>query len=257
MRSKRPSAPTPASFTQTSMRPNLSIAAWARRSTSSRLLTSVGQAIASTPLLRHSFASSSRSSPRRAASTSLAPWRPNSCAAPLPKPLEAPVMTTTFPRILASAMVIPPWKSSTKQCLFRLDAGVADRFTPNVVLLSDVGVELFDGRAFRIERLLEQALAHVRALDQRIQLAIQPLADVLRHARRSKHARPRRHRKFRKARFHDSRYLRHQRAAVGQRRDQRTQLAVAQERQHGRIRADHHLDVAADEIRDRRRLALV
>src|ERR1051326_5717152 len=68
-----------------------------RRWQSSRTLTSVTTGIAWTPSARHSSATASSLSRRRAARTTFAPRRANSGAAARPMPLDAPVITTVLP----------------------------------------------------------------------------------------------------------------------------------------------------------------
>src|SRR5436189_5751741 len=89
--------------------------------------------------------------------------------------------------------------------LLRLDARLADGLAPDVVLLAHV-LRKFGGRGtLGIECLPEQAVAHILAREQRVQLAIQSLGDILRHARRAEHARPRRYGELGKSGFYDRR----------------------------------------------------
>src|SRR4051812_32376171 len=104
-RSNGPSAPTPALLIHTSIRWNASIALWASRSTWRGWLTSVGTASARAPAWRQAAATSFRRCPRRAARTTVAPCSASASAVPLPKPLDAPVMTTTLP---ATPVVMAP-----------------------------------------------------------------------------------------------------------------------------------------------------
>src|SRR5215468_8546895 len=107
--SKRPTAPAPALFTHTSMRLKSATARSRRRLMSSCWETSVGTARALTPDAPHWRARSSRSSSRRAANTTDAPSLANFNAAPFPKPLDAPVITTTLPVRLRSSIELPPF----------------------------------------------------------------------------------------------------------------------------------------------------
>ncbi len=89
------------------------------------LVTSVGTASAVPPSARITSASRSRRSARRAASTTLAPARPNARAAASPIPAEAPVTIATLPVIpqLGSSRIftIHPFAASRDQvCLFIL-----------------------------------------------------------------------------------------------------------------------------------------
>src|SRR5256712_2093853 len=86
------------------MRWNAFSAFWASRSTWRGWLTSVGTATAGAPAARRAGATSPMSWPRRAATTAAAPCRASSRAVPLPKPLEAPVTTTTLPATLGVVM---------------------------------------------------------------------------------------------------------------------------------------------------------
>ncbi|MNC28834.1 hypothetical protein D3C75_770590 [compost metagenome] len=97
--SKLPTAPTPALLTQISIRPWPNSAAWvASACTWSLRVTSVMIATASVPQSVHSSSTSNNACSSRAASTSRAPLQAKACAAALPIPLDAPVMTTTLPR---------------------------------------------------------------------------------------------------------------------------------------------------------------
>ncbi len=98
-RSRRPRTPTPAAFTQTSIRPYRSSAARATRVVAAASVTSAGTATASARACAavHSLATSARASALRAVTTRRAPHEANARATARPIPLDAPVTTTTSP----------------------------------------------------------------------------------------------------------------------------------------------------------------
>ena len=87
---------TPALLISTSMRPQRSSAACAKRDMAARSVTSSSRNSAVPPAARMSPARASSRSALRAPSISLAPAAPSSRAMAAPMPLLAPVMRTTF-----------------------------------------------------------------------------------------------------------------------------------------------------------------
>src|SRR3954468_4859842 len=93
--SRRANMPIAASLTHESMRPNVSMAVAAIRSTSARWLTSAvtDRALPPAPVMYSTAAS--RTGPERDASTTLAPCPAAAMAVASPIPLDAPVITMT------------------------------------------------------------------------------------------------------------------------------------------------------------------
>src|SRR5271170_6610038 len=111
---------SPALLIITSIRPYACTAASTNFLTSSQRVTSVVKAIALPPLPVNSRASDRMRSSRRAPNTTPAPSAERSRALASPRPLLAPVMTTTFPRMLLLMILdlgLPRHLSATRQSL--------------------------------------------------------------------------------------------------------------------------------------------
>ena len=79
-----------------SSRPNSATATSTIRFAATSLVTSAGAKTALPPSLRMAAATCSPRSSRMSVTTTLAPWRPNSSAVALPRPLAPPVMMATL-----------------------------------------------------------------------------------------------------------------------------------------------------------------
>src|SRR5271170_4494666 len=111
---------SPALLIITSIRPYACTAASTNFLTSSQRVTSVVKAIALPPLPVNSRASDRMRSSRRAPNTTPAPSAERSRALASPRPLLAPVMTTTIPRMLLLMILdlgLPRHLSATRQSL--------------------------------------------------------------------------------------------------------------------------------------------
>src|SRR5713101_4470137 len=141
--------------------------------------------------------------------------------------------------------------------LLRLEPGRASRVTPIDELLLKESTQLSGRRAAGLESLLFKLSAYLRALQDDVHLAREPLDDFLWRLRRCEQPCPNNNGKLRHSRFADRRHVRKQRAPFWEQRRECAKPTFLYQRNHQTPCVEHQVNACAQEIGNCRSVAFV